>query len=159
MNCKITKCVYTYCMSQNHLTVAEVAETHLGKCTWETPVGKISIDFPQNLFLHLTSAENIMENHETPSYPSLPACFVHFCILLPCQKVKSLDSAWQAEMVGWWLTCGQKMDWLIVSYIWLCDCDWKIHTCSAINLKPLSGLSHSYVSPRTGLKGFPPILW
>lgn len=32
-------------------------------------------------------------------------------------------------------------------------------TCSAINLKPLSGLSHSYVSPRTGLKGLLPALW
>lgn len=33
-----------------------------------------------------------------------------------------------------------------------------VHTCSATNRKPLSGRSHSYVSPRTGLKGFPPVL-
>lgn len=32
-------------------------------------------------------------------------------------------------------------------------------TCSAMNLKPLSGLSHSYVSPRTGLKGLLPARW
>lgn len=32
-------------------------------------------------------------------------------------------------------------------------------TCSAINLKPLSGLSHSYVSPKTGLKGLLPARW
>lgn len=33
-----------------------------------------------------------------------------------------------------------------------------VHTCSATNRKPLSGRSHSYVSPRTGLNGFPPVL-
>lgn len=34
----------------------------------------------------------------------------------------------------------------------------KHHTCSATKRRPLSGRSHSYVSPRMGLKGFPPVL-
>lgn len=32
-------------------------ETYLGRVTWVLPIGTISIDFPQNLFLHLTSTK------------------------------------------------------------------------------------------------------
>jgi hypothetical protein len=32
-------------------------------------------------------------------------------------------------------------------------------TCSAMNLNPLSSLTHSYVSPRIGLNGLRPARW
>ena len=37
----------------------EAEETHPGRVTWVVPTGTISIDFPQNLFLHLTSTKAI----------------------------------------------------------------------------------------------------
>lgn len=39
--------------------VNEAEETHPGRVTWVVPTGTISIDFPQNLFLHLTSAKKL----------------------------------------------------------------------------------------------------
>lgn len=50
-------------------------------------MGKISIDFPQNLFLHLRSAKVIMENHLSPSYPSLLTSYSLFLITLPEDEV------------------------------------------------------------------------
>lgn len=38
--------------------VNEPGETYSARVTWLVPTGTISIDFPQNLFLHLTSAES-----------------------------------------------------------------------------------------------------
>lgn len=53
-------------MHQNDLTLTEAAMTHLSRCTCVVPMGKISIDFPQNLFLHLRSAKVIMEKSFNP---------------------------------------------------------------------------------------------
>lgn len=39
--------------------VNKVAKTNPGRFTWVVPIGTISIDFPQNLFLHLTSTKYI----------------------------------------------------------------------------------------------------
>lgn len=58
-------------------------------------MGKISIDFPQNLFLHLRSAKVIMENYLTPSYPSLLTSYTLFLcfITLPEDEVFRLCMA------------------------------------------------------------------
>lgn len=46
-----------------------------------------------------------------------------------CQNSQRGDAAWQADTGGWW------------------------DTCSPTKLNPRSCLTHSYVSPSSGLKG------
>lgn len=76
---------------------------YLGKVTLTIPVGTISSDFPQNLFFHLWSVDTGQHIHlytceRTTFYKQM------LTELLPCQNVKFSDSAWQAEMGGWWHT-------------------------------------------------------
>lgn len=68
-------------------------QTHFRNCTLVVPIGKISIDFPQNLFLHLRSAKDPMkEDHLTLSHPSIPTqlCQFVYLITLPEDVVFSL---------------------------------------------------------------------
>lgn len=82
-------------------------QTHFRKCTLVEPIGKISIDFPQNLFLHLKSAKDTMkEDHLTLSYPSIPTqlCQFVYLITLPEDVVFSL--------------CMASRDWRVVADLW-----------------------------------------
>lgn len=97
--------VHSFCVSQS--TQSQRQQTHLSKCTLVVPIGKISIDFPQNLFLHLRSAKDtVKENHLTPSYPSIPTQLCQFVnlITLPEDEVFSL--------------CMASRDWRVVANLW-----------------------------------------
>lgn len=93
------------------------------------PIGNTSMDFPQNLFFHLTSEVNWQKLNKLQCFGRSLLCIyfqkaTHYQLVkrlnerarvatrssthglgnLPCQKVKFFDSQWQAEMGGWWLT-------------------------------------------------------
>lgn len=68
--CETFSRAHVYFVSQSQL---QRQQTHFRNCTLVVPTGKISIDFPQNLFLHLRSTKDPRkEDHLTLSYPSIP---------------------------------------------------------------------------------------
>lgn len=157
--CETFSWVHIYFVSQS--SQSQRQQTHFCKCTLVVPIGKISIDFPQNLFLYLRSAKDPMkEDHLSLSYPSIPTQVCQFCAFNHLARRRSLYPLHGKQRLaggGWPVVRG------LIERCFTCSLDdhvtvINLHTCSATNRKPLSGLSHSYVSPRTGLKGFPPIL-
>lgn len=82
---------------------------YLGRVTLTCPLEMISTDFPQNLYFHLWSESRQERKQCNVSLCVLIQVEQHLTVvthtlLLPCQKVKFSDSAWHAEMGGWWLT-------------------------------------------------------
>lgn len=102
------------------LIIPHLDGSYLGMVRFTVPTGKISIDFPQNLFFHLTSERQQARVMKTRRMFLMPLIlklrfsqardfFLNWVWYLPCQKVKFLDSQWQAEMGGWWLTLGDEI--------------------------------------------------
>ncbi len=84
----------------------------------------ISTDFPQNLFFHLWSEDRQKQAERQVCLHSHKNRCIHSSSLwirtLPCQNVKFSDSAWQAEMGGWWLTwkCNTEHHWGVLCLYW-----------------------------------------
>lgn len=55
-------------------------------------------------YCFLTKAFIIKSDSETNPYLAGGQIIVIIAVVLPCQKMKFLDSAWHADMGGWWLT-------------------------------------------------------
>lgn len=103
--CETFSWLHVYFVSQPPQSQRQ--QTHFRNCTLVVPIGKISIDFPQNLFLHLRSAKDPMkEDHLTLSYPPIPTqlCQFVYLITLPEDVVFSL--------------CMASRDWRVVADLW-----------------------------------------
>lgn len=118
--CETFSRAHVYFVSQSQL---QRLQTHFRNCTLVVPTGKISIDFPQNLFLHLRSAKDPRkEDHLTLSYPSIPTQLWQFVYLitLPEDVVFTLRMAsrdWRVVADLWsedWLSDASRVLWMIM---------------------------------------------
>ena len=87
---------------------------HLGRLTLTVPTGTISRDLPQNLFFHFMSGVGLGDREQQQrlrpeGVPGPSPSALHSQLQpSPCQKMKFSDSAWHAEMGGWWETLRSK---------------------------------------------------